>query len=120
MLIGRNRCHASEFERQKLRGSNVPLPRRPIAEDLRPAPPALNRNILLAIDRESHRRRSDSHTGVELPQRFAIRGAISGELAVGPALKYQIAGGGQRSTAFWIGQVNAPGLLLCDRVPGDE
>src|SRR5579863_4383857 len=64
MLVRRNRRRASQCKHQKFRGTNVPFAGRPIAEDLRPAPPAFDRNILDAVHREGHGWRRDSDSRV--------------------------------------------------------
>src|SRR5258708_4781212 len=120
MLVRRNCRRASELENQKFAWPNVSLAGRPIAEDLWTSPSRFDRDILHAIHRKGYRRRRDSNSGVEFPERFPVRGAVGGKFSVGAALKHEISPGGQRPSTLRIGQVHMPRFFLCDRVPCEK
>src|SRR5258708_26903062 len=102
MLVRRNCRRASELENQKFPWPNVSLARRPIAEDLWTSPSRFDRDILHAIHRKGYRRRRDSNSRVEFPERFAVRGAVGGKFSVGAALKHGVSPGGHRPSTLRI------------------
>ncbi len=86
--------------------------RRPVAQHLRTAPPALHRDVLRSIHRECHRRCYDSNSRVKLPKRFSIRSAIGRKFSVGSPKETQDF---QRWPAFlhFLDRATPRARLLC-------
>src|SRR5919106_505334 len=70
-----------------------------------------DRDVLLAVERERHRRRVDASTGLERPELLARCCVVGIEMAVALAREHQIAGGGQGT---------ADHRVLSPRLPDDR
>ena len=79
-----------------------------------------DRDVLLSVDRVGHRTGANTGAEVLLPQHLAILGIDRPEVAMQVAGEHQITTGGQRATIERQVFLDAPDLLLLDRIPGNE
>src|SRR3546814_7415786 len=79
-----------------------------------------HRHVLLSATGKTHRAADNAESGIELPQLFARFGIVRGEVAIGGALEYQIAGGRQHAAVPQKVMMDFPARLLRDRIPGQQ
>ena len=89
------------------------------AEDAAPA--GHHRHVLHIVQGPGHRPGDDPGLGRKGPELLAAVGGVGGEAAaLGHALEHQVAGRGQGAAVPGPAVVDPPGLLLRDRVPGQQ
>ena len=84
------------------------------------APAGEDRDVLLAVDRISHRRGDDPGLRRERPQLAPGVGGIGDEVLARVALEHEVARGRQRAAVPRPVEVDPPGLLLGHRIPRDQ
>src|SRR5262249_11732940 len=84
------------------------------------APAGHHRNVLHTVNLISHRRSDHAGPDGNLPEFFALVGAVRNKAAVGSSLEYKIArraeGAAVPHTLIW----NSPSLFLINRIPGQQ
>src|SRR4051812_8472849 len=88
--------------------------------DRDPAQAGEDRNKLLAVYFESHRRRVEADTDIDFPQLLQRRVVIGHERTVGEAREHEAAAGRKRAAVVRIGDPDLALAFACDGVKSGE